>query len=289
MCRTGKDAERQLSAAECLCNLSLGEAPVCEKIASLAGGYLVTYLHTTETQMVRLCLWTVANLLATGYKTSAILMQMQLLPQLWKLYVDDTIADTLADYREDSAICLQLIALNAKVLLRPEDYKFVLQHCQEKNPTCVAAEYHLQILFHILFPNTETVANFSSEQLLYLVNYSLYNICNTAGFLTSTQHLKVHYAVRILGNIIAIHSNSYSLILQQISSVWQSNLVSILNNLFSYRNPYLTREVLWFLKNILHLENEIPLNQTNLLEKLCIYKDNSTEISLTNDVELMAV
>lgn len=99
-----------------MCNLSLGQAPVCEKISSLAGSYLVTYLHTTETQLLRLCLWTLANILATGHKGASTLMQMQVLPQLWKLYTDDEIADSLADFREDAAICLQIIAQNSETL-----------------------------------------------------------------------------------------------------------------------------------------------------------------------------
>ncbi|KAI8125165.1 hypothetical protein FF38_00359 [Lucilia cuprina] len=271
---TGKDSERQLSAAECLCNLSLGQAPVCEKISSLAGSYLVTYLHTTETQLVRICLWTLANILATGHKGATILMQMQLLPQLWKLYTDDEVADTLADFREDAAICLHLIALNSEVLLRKEDRDYVFENFMGKNPTCLAAEYHLQIIFHVFFYVPELVANFNSSQLMYLINYSLSNICNTKEFKTVSQHLKIVYAIRVLANLLACHPNSYSLLLQQLSLVWHTNLGFILNTLFGFQNVYLTQELLWFLKNILNLESSLNLGQNNFLEKLNICKSN---------------
>ncbi|TMW43133.1 hypothetical protein DOY81_011787 [Sarcophaga bullata] len=193
----GNNSERQLSSAECLCNLSLGEAPVCEKIASMAGSYLVTYIHTTESQLVRLSLWTLANILSTSHKGGLILMQMQLLPQLWKLYVDDSVADDLSDFREDSAICLQLMALNSD-LLRNVD-------------------------------------------------------------------------------------------MQQLSSVWHINLAELFNNLFSIRNHNLTQEVLWFLKNVLHLENTIPLNQDYIVEKINISKMCVASLDQSSNEKSMAL
>ncbi|KAM7353613.1 uncharacterized protein ACRADG_005604 [Cochliomyia hominivorax] len=281
---SGKDSERQLSAAECLCNLSLGQAPVCEKISSLAGSYLVTYLHTTEHQLVRLCLWTLANILATGHKGAQNLIQMQLLPQLWKLYTDDQVADDLADFREDAANCLQLIALNSESLLKNEDFNYVYEHFSEKNPTCLAGEYHLHIIFHILFGQPDRLASFSSSQQLYLMNYSLNNISNTEEFKTSIQHLKIIYSVRILSNLLALNPACYSMLQQQLSTVWHTNLIALFNKLFSFQNSDLTREVLWFLKNVLNLaDSSISLCPDDFLEKINICKTNLLEISLEND------
>lgn len=49
---TGKNTETQLLAIECLCNLSLGSANDCEKIAYKAGTYLHTFLQSSNESTV---------------------------------------------------------------------------------------------------------------------------------------------------------------------------------------------------------------------------------------------
>lgn len=266
----GNNSERQLCSAECLCNFSLGEAPVCEKVASMAGSYLVTYIHATDTQLVRLSLWTLANVLATSHKGGSILMRMQLLPQLWKLYVDDSIADSLSDFREDSAICLQLMALNFSFSIKNSDRDFLLHHITEKNSTCRAGEYHLQIIFHTLFTQIDIVKGFSPSQQLYLINYCLSNLCTTKSFQTTEQKLKILYSIRVLSNILIVHTDCYLLLLQQLSSVWHRNLETMFNYLFSIQNKHLTKETFWLLKNVLHLENTVSLIREHAAEKINI-------------------
>lgn len=41
---TGSDRSQQLLAAQCLCNLSLGDETSCSKIATFAGSYLMIFL-----------------------------------------------------------------------------------------------------------------------------------------------------------------------------------------------------------------------------------------------------
>ena len=261
---------------------------MCEKIAHIAGTYLVTYIHTAESQLVRLSLWTLANILSTGHEGGLILMQMQLLPQLWKLYVDDSVGDGFSDFREDSAICLQLIALNS-ALLRNVDRDYILHHFTEKNTSCLAAEYHLQIIFHTLFTEIDLVKSFSSSQQLYLINYALSNLCNTKYFQTTEQKLKVLYSVRVLSNILAAHPACYLILLQQLSSVWHINIAVVSNNLFSMGNQHLTQEALWFLKNVLHLENTSLLTQDNIIEKINISKIFVANLDQSSNEESMAL
>uniref|UniRef100_A0A1A9VW26 IBB domain-containing protein n=1 Tax=Glossina austeni TaxID=7395 RepID=A0A1A9VW26_GLOAU len=271
---TGKSSECQISAAECLCNFCLGDAPVCEKIASLAGSYLVTYLHSSEIQLVRLCLWTLANILATSSKGAQTCLQMQLIPQLWKLYIGDEIADNLMDYKEDSAICLQIIALNYASVLNEKDMEFLLEHANEKNPTCLPNEYHLQIIFQIFFTQEEVVANLPENLITYLISYSLSNIHNTAELSGAKENLMVLYAIRILGNILACVPSSYTKLLQELSSVCQINLIGFLNKLFNYKSSPIILEILWFLKNILRQEENNATFDINLLDKLQIKREN---------------
>lgn len=41
---TGSDRSQQLLAAQCLCNLSLGDESVCSKVAVFAGSYLMIFI-----------------------------------------------------------------------------------------------------------------------------------------------------------------------------------------------------------------------------------------------------
>uniref|UniRef100_A0A1A9WKP0 IBB domain-containing protein n=1 Tax=Glossina brevipalpis TaxID=37001 RepID=A0A1A9WKP0_9MUSC len=270
---TGKNSECQINAAECLCNFSLGDSQVCEKIASLAGSYLVTYLHSSEIQLVRLCLWTMANILATSSKGARICLQMQLIPELWKLYVDDDIAHSLMDYREDSAICLQIIALNHTNLLNDVDYEFLLQHANKKNPTSLPNEYHLQIIFHILFSQEELVLGFPENLIIYLINYSLNIIHNTAEIIDIKESLRVLYPVRVLANLLACIPSSYVKLLQELSIIWKINITDLFNKLFHYNCALLNQEILWFLKNFLIQEEKHTTFSTSILEKLEIKRD----------------
>ncbi|XP_075152258.1 uncharacterized protein LOC142226246 [Haematobia irritans] len=266
---TGNNAERQISAAECLCNLSLGEAPVCEKISSFTGSYLVTFLKSKESQLVRLSLWTIANILSTGYKGGLILMKMKLLPQLWKMYCNDEIGDPLYDYRVDAALCLQQIALTAKNILGEEDRNFILQHVTDKNASDLGSEYHLQIVFHTFFSHQELVERLNESERQYLLNFSLFNVYNTNYFNTGNDHLKIIYSVRVLSDLLVAQPLIYSSLLQQLSSNWNSDIVALLNKLFAFKNSQLSKESLWLLKNILVLQKQ---NQTdaNTLDKINI-------------------
>lgn len=83
---TGTDTELQLLAAECLCNLALGEDACSKKVATAAGTYLLLYLtNTTESILMETCLWTVQNLLLSGPKTGAILLSQGVVPRLLSL------------------------------------------------------------------------------------------------------------------------------------------------------------------------------------------------------------
>ncbi|XP_034471714.1 uncharacterized protein LOC117779592 [Drosophila innubila] len=144
---TGAQVQRQVEAAECLCNLSLGEAYVCEKITNLAGSYLVTYLNSQEPRLKRSCLWTLANILASCRKSAKMLLQMQLATKLWKLYTAP-ITD-VQDYQEDAGICLYLIGMHAAAEVTVEDRRYIAEHLQEKLPTDPGADYYMYIVFQL--------------------------------------------------------------------------------------------------------------------------------------------
>ncbi|KAH8298376.1 hypothetical protein KR018_012185 [Drosophila ironensis] len=188
---TGPHAKRQIDAAECLCNLSLGEAHVADKIASLAGSYLVTYLDGKEERLKRCCLWTLANLLATCERARQTLLPMQLVPKLWKLYTDASDGCQL-----DAAACLHLVATLAPRLVSPEDRRYVAQHLEAKRSDHPAAEYLMYIVHQLEVVRLDH--DLTPRQAESLVNFFLASLCSPC------DSLSIIYGVRVMANLTAI-------------------------------------------------------------------------------------
>ncbi|XP_055916232.1 transmembrane and coiled-coil domain-containing protein 6 [Eupeodes corollae] len=241
---TGSDAEQQFHASETFCNLSLGEAPVCEKIATMAGSYLVTYLDCTEERIKRTCLWTLANIIATGGKGAHVLISMEIVPKLMSIYLQDCNED---DYREDAAIVLDVIGSSESKLLRPSDLECLFLKFHMKNPTSPGAEYHLRIIFNsgIIAPGVVL----SEEQVNYLMNFSVANLHNTENFEGIPNRMRILYAIRILANLLALDSIYFNILIEKCTT-WNTNLVRLINRLFGFKNQQLSAEVLWLVKNI---------------------------------------
>lgn len=49
---SGTDADRQILAMECICNLSLGTEIDCEKLATSTASYLITFSNCQEEELV---------------------------------------------------------------------------------------------------------------------------------------------------------------------------------------------------------------------------------------------
>lgn len=98
---TGSDRSKQLLAAQCLCNLSLGDETCCSKVATFAGSYLMIFIMksndvtltvssiilaeskfsflTCNFLLQRICLWITQNVVAAGSKSMNILLSQELL------------------------------------------------------------------------------------------------------------------------------------------------------------------------------------------------------------------
>ncbi|XP_060654285.1 uncharacterized protein LOC132789947 [Drosophila nasuta] len=250
---TGADVQRQIDAAECLCNLSLGEAHVCEKITTLAGSYLVTYLNSQESRLKRSCLWTLANILASCQKSAKTLLQMQLATKLWKLYTSD-----VQDYAEDAGICLHLIATHAASLLPAEDRRYIAEHLHEKQPRQPGGEYYMYIVFQL-----DLVALESKLCVSQLQHFIEFLSSSELDYNNLKQQLQIVYGVQVLSNIFATLS---SIELKQQLDI--ENLISALNKLFVLGNANLTKDLLQLLRNLMNLQ---VLNREQLLGKIRVY------------------
>ncbi|EDV99251.1 uncharacterized protein LOC6567160 [Drosophila grimshawi] len=253
---TGTHVQHQIEAAECLCNFSLGDAHVCEKITTMAGSYLVTLLNSQEPRLKRSCLWTLANIIATCSKSAKTLLQMQLATKLWKMYT--TSSSDIDAYQEDTGICLYLIANHAASSITTEDRRHIARHLHMKQPTEPAADYYMFIVFQFEVVGLEN--NLCSAHFQHLLNYFMDNLKTNLS--TSTGKLHIIYGVRVLANMFATRP-----LIGRLDSQ-ADQLVSTLNQLFALGDAGLTMDLMQLLKNIVDAQS---MDNDFLLKQICVY------------------
>lgn len=248
--------DRQIEAIECLCNLSLGESHVCEKITTLAGSYLVTYLNSQESRLKRSCLWTLANILATCTKSAKTLLQMQLATKLWKLYTAPT--TDVHGFQEDAGICLYLIASQSTSFIPVEDCRYMAQHLHEKQPMDPGADYYMYLLFQLDIIGQQR--DLCAPHFQHLYEFWLANLRFDLD--TSSSKLHALFGVRVLTNVFAMGPASGELHLDP------TILVNALNQLFGLKDATVTTELLQLLRNLMELQ---LLDNELMLEHLKVY------------------
>ncbi|XP_014209192.1 importin subunit alpha-9 [Copidosoma floridanum] len=64
----------KLSAANCCCNLALGNSKACFTLCKFAAPYLIADLESTSPPLIEVCAWTIGNLVCGSDKTFPILL-----------------------------------------------------------------------------------------------------------------------------------------------------------------------------------------------------------------------
>ncbi|XP_022224064.2 uncharacterized protein LOC111075227 [Drosophila obscura] len=248
---SGANIQRQIDAAECFCNLSLGDAHVSEKITALAGSYLVTYLDGKEERLKRSCLWTLANLLATCTKAAKTLLKMQLVPKLWKLYTAPP--DDLNKFQNDAGICLYLIATHTACAVSAVDRNYIMEHLHEKRPEDQGSEYFMYIIYQLNIVCSKH-EQLSVQQAESLVNFFVGHVRSDWDTI---------YGVRVMSNLLA---RGEPQLLGSLAT--PEKFLNALNRLFALQESNLNYDLMRLLKNYLNL-NIVDSNW--LLEQLKVY------------------
>ncbi|XP_016974171.1 uncharacterized protein LOC108040962 [Drosophila rhopaloa] len=246
---TGPHIQQQINAVECLCNLSLGEAHVSEKIASLAGSYMVTYLDGKEERLKRSCLWTLANILATCDKAGKILLQMQLVPKCWRLFNDSS------GCQEDAGTCLFLIATHCLHHVSAEDRRYIADNLHSKNPKDSGSKYFMYIVHQLdIVGQDHELGAQQAECLLHFFEETLSTPVDSLGLI---------YGVRVMANLMALGDPK---LIGRLAD--PQNFINALNQLFALRSSQLHSDLIRLLKNFLLLN---ILDSKLLLDSLNIY------------------
>ncbi|XP_040171562.1 uncharacterized protein LOC120905014 [Anopheles arabiensis] len=120
---TGHDYNLQLLAAECLCNLSLGDDVCCEKIANFAGTYLIALAENPNCRPLQeTCFWTLQNIVGSSPKGSKLLFSQGLVVVLVRLLSSVTEQEAA----DDIILTLEL-ALNYEQEIEPATLTQIVQ------------------------------------------------------------------------------------------------------------------------------------------------------------------
>lgn len=226
----------QLLAAECCCNLSLGDSKTCFKLAKAASPYLMSILQGLNHNLMNVVLQTVMNLSGSGLKTCQLLHSQGILQALERTM-------SIPELREQTTKALIMFT---------------------KNGPNYMTENEVQNMVNFILPFFEL--SDKVQWLIYLLSSQPYVIqvliqhdipIRVLKMLSSLRRLRadniisVTSLVRMLGNLSADPDGiTASLMLDK----WDMTLV-IIKFFLASKYRHLCKEVYWSLGNILQHKN----------------------------------
>lgn len=247
---SGTEMEHQVLAAECLCNLALGDDVCSRKVAQVAGSYLVLYLDRNK-RLIETCLWVIQNLLLSGEKTRKILIA-QGLPDKLTTLLHGTKDVEVAGAAEETFAILVVEAWNDL----PDGFS--------SKALSLLVNHHASASFYALYTilmdlnfNVEpeilkSAVKLSAETLVTATNATNLETFDFSRFLMS---------IRIITNALS-GTEGHEMATQLRDPSW--NLTHIVNFLISVNNEQISRETLWMLNAFYKVSGESLILDQNL-------------------------
>lgn len=242
---TGTDTEIQLLAAECLCNIALGDDVCSKKIIQLSGSYLVTYLdNVSNKDLLITCLWTIQNLILSGEKLRSSLAELNVPEKLLSL-VENVTDDEVLFTVEETLLMLIIegwTEFNEKIKRRIPAILCNLCKIESINT--------LNAFYVILLEDSHLIEVKILEKLVKIAIENLIEITKTK----NSEYTKCILSIRIL-TIAILHSTSMDLkpISSTIISILLNSSISlsnIANQIISMKNETVIKELLWMLSSV---------------------------------------
>ncbi|XP_054257772.1 importin subunit alpha-4 isoform X1 [Macrosteles quadrilineatus] len=250
----------ELLAAECICNLALGDAKSCFIVAKAAGPYLLTTLSGFNDNLKAISVWALGNLVGSDEKTWKIVHSQGLMGKLLQLVSEN---DNLPDMREDLihnslTTLTQFLRVGAQHLTAEEIQDTTNTIVRLKNSTSEELVKSIYLL---------SCMEASEPQL---INHKLHLKC--LNFLvdediTVETVLKFTACVRIIANLAAENSGVCAL---EIITHWKS-VQRIIQKISLATYTHLRIELGWLLGNIVNhssaqVQNEIAKFSNDILQ-----------------------
>lgn len=251
---SGNNPISQLGAANCCCNIALGNAKACTAVAKHISPYLIAECDTLNRPLLEVCLWTIGNLCNGSEKAFEILHAqgclqyiIELIPECDNIILPSVIYAALhcvyggfASITEPELMELAE-ACNKRNLFEKDSDVLWLLALLSSNLTCCKSLYYV-------LP--------SVVDLLY--QSDLNNLSNT---------VLIAACIRILANILCNVSEEVVNIFLNNPKYPEPHIQVLLNGLLSHYHSYIRKETLWLLGNLYNhasphvskkIENIIP-------------------------------
>lgn len=236
---SGNNPISQLGAANCCCNIALGNTKACTAIAKYISPYLIAECESLNCPLLEVCLWTIGNLSSKSQKAFEILHAQKCLCYLIKLLNEC-----------DNKILPSVVYATLHYLYG--GFSFIKE--TELMELAEACKYR-----HLFEENSDTLwllallsSNVACGSSLYYVLPFIVNFLHRSipNYLSDTSSL-IAACLRILGNLLTPNTledivNTFFMDLQ----IGDLNAQELFRILLSHHHKHIRKETLWLLGNL---------------------------------------
>ncbi|XP_053692757.1 uncharacterized protein LOC128741168 [Sabethes cyaneus] len=263
---TGLDSELQQLAAECLCNLSLGNEVCCEKVAMFAGTYLITFMETINNgRLANTCVWTLQNVISSGAKATKVLHSQGVVAKFCHLLRAIRNDEQLL---EEVLLALDMILDYGLLFIRQETiFVDILPAATSNKPSL----NNIKLIYKSLFLTNFEILDFNALHKLVDSCTGYFKIA-----LEANKSAEIIYAIRIIGNLVAKNDESFCGTF--LDACRQNNVT--FHMLFNFHSNAehigICRELFWLFGNVHKTANQQHMQSylmhDNFIENLVVPK-----------------
>ncbi|CAL1687759.1 unnamed protein product [Lasius platythorax] len=252
---SGNSPTFQLYAANCCCNIALGNAKACTALGKAVIPYLLMELESLNYILLDVCIWTIGNLVAGSNVAFSILHAQHCLKYLILLLsnCDDSILPSviyaLLHYvhvgfheisKSDMAELVQVI---------------IKRNLLYENPN---------LIWLLALLSSSTICTTHLHSILSQIVDHLYLLCSGPDELAHVNEITA--SIRILANTLHNSCEDKTDILLRNSKYSHDDLCLLLNKLLSHQYMHIRRETLWLIGNLYnHRSPSIGKNVRDLI------------------------
>ncbi|XP_011871128.1 PREDICTED: importin subunit alpha-9 isoform X2 [Vollenhovia emeryi] len=259
---SGGDPTLQLYAANCCCNIALGNTKACMALGKAVIPYLVIKLESLNYALLDVCIWTIGNLVAGSDKAFSILHAQHCLKYIILLLhnCDDSVLP--------SVIYALLHYVHAGFHKISESEMLELVQVVVKRNLLYENPNYIWLL--ALLSSSPICAEHLSAILPEVVDYLYLTFSNSDGM---TRASEITASVRILANTLHTCCEDKVKILLKNPKYSNEELHLLLNKLLSHPHMHIRRETLWLIGNLYnHKSPNIGQNIRDLMPSLSALK-----------------
>ncbi|XP_012219124.1 importin subunit alpha-8 [Linepithema humile] len=236
---SGNNPTLQLYAANCCCNIALGNTKACTALGKAVVPYLITELESLNFVLLDTCIWTIGNLVAGSDKAFSILHAQHCLKYLILLLhnCDDSVFPSVI------YALLQYVRVGFHQISESEMTELV-QAIIKRNLLYENSD----IIWLLALLSSSTICTIHLYSILPQVIDFLYLTISSSDEITRTNEITA--SIRILANTLNSYCQNETDILLRNPKYLDKDLHLLLNKLLSHPYMHIRKETLWLIGNL---------------------------------------